>query len=76
MTKYTWQAIVNYPEQTDVQSPDFECRNDQMVLDLIGTLLNNEPDATSYVVTIVRHRDNLNEMWDQANEEIAKHKRS
>ncbi len=54
--KYTWQALVNYPDNTDVQSPQFECKNDQMVLDLIGTLLDNEPDATSYVITIVKRR--------------------
>lgn len=51
---YSFKATVNYPEQSEVDTPDFDARNEQDLAQLLKRLITTEPDATSYVITIVR----------------------
>lgn len=55
MDKYYFTATVNYPE-AEVQAPDYN----NLILDQVGQLvkrlLSTERDATSFVITIVKHK--------------------
>ena len=51
--QYHLKATVNYPE-TEVDTPDHISDTAQGVRDWLMRLVTSEPDATSFVVTIVR----------------------
>jgi len=52
MPKYKVHATVNYPE-TEADTPDAEPNSDGQLLQWITKLLV-EPDATSFVITVVK----------------------
>jgi len=54
---YTVVATVNYPDQTDVQTPDCVCSSIDTACHWLRTLLTSEPEATSYLITIVPQKE-------------------
>jgi hypothetical protein len=50
---YTIRATVNYPE-TEADTPDSECANIHQVHTWLTKLIITEPDATSFVIVLVK----------------------
>lgn len=50
---YTFVATVNYPETT-VDTPDLKANSVSGIIKLVTDLLMDEPEATSFVITIVK----------------------
>lgn len=49
---YNVNAAVNYPEQSDVKTPDYARLTEKGVIDFVQQLLASEPDATSFMIVI------------------------
>lgn len=51
---YHFTAIVNYPEQKEVETPSFTANSIVSLLKLVDRLVSEEADATSFLITIVK----------------------
>jgi hypothetical protein len=51
--KYNIKALVNYPEANDIETPDFDNQLKSGVQEFVRRLLDENRDATSFVITIV-----------------------
>ena len=51
--KYNLKATVNYPEAKDVETPDFNNCSLTAAQEFVRRLLDENRDATSFLVTIV-----------------------
>lgn len=51
---YTFTATVNYPETREIETPTFTELDIDQVQGKFWRLLSTEPDATSFVITIVK----------------------
>lgn len=51
--KYDVKALVNYPDEKDVDTPDYNGISELGVQEFVRRLINKEKDATSFVITIV-----------------------
>lgn len=51
--KYNVKAICNYSDATDIKIPDYNDLTVEGAYEFVRRLINTEPDATSFVITIV-----------------------
>lgn len=49
---YNFCATVNYPEQSEVDTPDFKANDIEEAVKLFRRLLTEENEATSFVVIV------------------------
>ena len=52
--KYSFNAIVNYPEQDEIDTPSFKASCISDLERLFLKLIRDEPEATSFVITIAK----------------------
>lgn len=52
--KYTFSATVNYLEQAEVYTPTFKVQRRYELMELFIKLIKEEPEATSYVITVCK----------------------
>jgi len=58
---YSIHATVNYPDGEEHDTPTSEIAYIGLVTDWVDKLLSATPDATSYVITIVKQRGGIYE---------------
>lgn len=51
---YQVHATVNYPEAKEVDTPNYIVSGKMDLLQWVHIMLNQEPDATSFVITVVK----------------------
>lgn len=54
---YVFNATVNYPETKEADTPTFQDLTLDRVVTKVRKLLLTEPDATSFVITIVKQAE-------------------
>jgi len=52
--RYTFSAIVNYPEQGEIDTPTFKASSEYELMQLFLKLTREEVEATSFVITITQ----------------------
>lgn len=54
MTTYNFRAIINHPlNSVPMTTPDFNVPNIETVAAMVKTLMASQPEASSFVITIV-----------------------
>lgn len=53
MQLYIVKATCNYPDASDIETPDYNGVTQEGAYEFVRRLLKTEPEATSFVVTIV-----------------------